>query len=62
MIVGRGINLMSMKNYINYNNLKKIVKIINFTKIHFLSLKNQICLSSRLLMKDYQMYYLKLWF
>ncbi len=35
MIVGRGINLMTMKNYINYNNLKKIVKIINFTKNPF---------------------------
>jgi len=35
MIVGRGINLISMENYINDNNLKKVVKIINFTKNPF---------------------------
>ena len=35
MIVGRGINLILMKDYINDNNLKKIVKIINFTNNPF---------------------------
>tara|TARA_B100000989_G_scaffold298128_1_gene286219 strand:- start:42 stop:1136 length:1095 start_codon:yes stop_codon:yes gene_type:complete len=35
IIVGRGINLILMKNYINDNNLKGIVKIINFTKNPF---------------------------
>ena len=48
MIVGRGINLMSMKNYINYNNLKKIVKIINFTKnpFHLIKKSNLFVLTS----------------
>ena len=31
MIIGRGVNLISMKKYIIDHNLKKIIKIVNFT-------------------------------
>jgi glycosyltransferase involved in cell wall biosynthesis len=48
MIVGRGINLISMKNYIDDNSLKKIVKIINFTNnpFPFIKKSNLFILSS----------------
>ena len=60
MIIGRGVNLISMKKYIIDHNLKKLLRLLILQIIHFLLSKNQNCLSLRQLLKDCQMYCLKL--